>query len=102
MSHPEIILVGAWGAAHAITSAAVRLIESGSKFRPGQQVAGVLPNLPVRFGPVTRHAAKSLLTYADWVNQRKPFDVVQLVLPDPAGRWPEDPDYVSFPQPALG
>lgn len=99
--HAEIILVGAWTAAHAITSAAVRLIESGTTLSPGQEFAGVLPALPVRIGPVGTRARKELLTYADWVNRRQPFDAVQLILPDPAGRWPGDPDYVSFPQHSL-
>jgi hypothetical protein len=61
----------------------------------------VLDGYAVRFGPISEERRTELLTYADWANRRRPFEAIQLILPDSSGRWPEDPDYDSYPQPLL-
>ncbi len=101
LDHPEIIIVGRWKHAHAFVSEVVRLIQSGERFAPGDASDDVLPDLPVRFGAVSDHERKRLLTYADWANRRRPFGVVQLILPGPNGAWLWEPEYVALPQPLL-
>jgi hypothetical protein len=100
--HSEIALVGRWQHSHAIISAVVDLIDEGQSFVGGDTSEGVLPELTVRFDPVSDERRQELLTYASWANRRQPFQAVQLVLPDPAGRWPEDPGYHGHPQPLIG
>jgi hypothetical protein len=99
--HPELILVGAWTNAHAVLSAAVRLVESGTAFSAGDESNEVLGTYPVRLGAVNDERALELLTFAHWANRRRPFDALQLVLPDKAVRWPGEAGYDSYPQPLL-
>jgi hypothetical protein len=100
--HPELVLVGRWAQAHAILAAAVDLITGSRRLAPGEVSDQVLQDYEVRFGPVSHEQRVELLTYADWANRRRPFEALQLILPDSSGRWPEDPDYNAYPQPLLG
>jgi hypothetical protein len=100
-NHPELVLVGAWAHSHATLAAAVHLIEAGAGFRPGDYSSEVLEEYPVRFGAVSNEQAVGLLTYADWANQRQPFKALQLIVPDAAGRWPDEVGYDSHAQPLL-
>jgi Domain of unknown function (DUF4262) len=61
----------------------------------------VLEGYEVCFAAVTPTQREELLTYASWVNRRQPFDALQLILPDAAGRWPWDAGYASIQQPLL-
>ena len=101
LHHPEIVLVGRWAQAHGILAAVVDLIRDGQGFQPGDTSDEVLTRYEVRFGAVSEARRLTLLTYADWVNRRGPFDAIQLILPDSSGRWPDDSDYDSYPQPLL-
>ena len=100
--HPEIVLVGRWQHAHAIISNAVSLVSAGGRLAPGDELEHVLDDYTVRFGSVSEERRIELLTYADWANRRRPFEAIQLILPDRSGRWPDEPAYESFPQPLLG
>jgi hypothetical protein len=100
--HPELVLVGRWQQAHAILAAAVDLISGSRRLAPGEVSDQVLQGYEVRFGPVSDEQRVELLTYADWANRRRPFEALQLILPDSSGRWPEDPDYNAYAQPLLG
>jgi hypothetical protein len=100
--HPELILVGRWPHAHAILQTTVAVIEGGSRFGHGDESDEVLEGYPVRFHGVSRAWADHLLTYASWVHHRRPFEAVQLVLPDRETRWPWEPDYAGPPQPVIG
>jgi hypothetical protein len=100
-AHPELILVGGWQHAHAILAEVVALVDAGRRFGPGDMSDEVLDGYPVRFGPVSADRRIELLTYADWLNRRAPFDAVQLILPDRAGRWPDQTGYDAYPQPSL-
>jgi hypothetical protein len=99
---PELVLVGRWQQAHGIIAAAVESITGGRRRAPGEVSDEVLQGYDVRFGPVSDERRVELLTYADWANRRRPFEALQLILPDSSGRWPEDPQYDSYPQPLLG
>ena len=101
LKHPELVLVGRWPAAHPILAEVVRLIENGQRFAAGDVSDDVLDGYDVRFGAVSDARRKELLTFADWAGRRRPFDALQLVLPDRDGRWPDDPAYDSVPQPLL-
>ena len=100
-SHPELVLTGRWTQAHGILAAAVSAIEDGERFEVGSTSDRVLEGYSVRFGAVTPARRTELLTYASWANRRRPFDSLQLTLPDAVGRWPWDVDYGSVPQPLL-
>ena len=99
--HPEVILLGTWQHAHPFLNAVGDLVGEGRRFAPGVTSDEVLDEFTVRFDPVSDSCRTELLTLADWAAGRKPFDALQLVLPDTSGRWPEDPDYNGFPQPPL-
>jgi hypothetical protein len=99
--HPELILVGRWQHAHAILATVVSLIEEGRAFRPGDVTDCVLDGYDVRFGAVSPDRRSELLTYAAWLNRRRPFEALQVILPDRQGVWPDDPRYHAFPQPLL-
>jgi hypothetical protein len=99
--HPELVLVGRWQHAHAILATVVSLIEDGARFQVGDVTEEVLDDYPVRFGAVSASRRIELLTYADWVNRRRPFDALQVILPDRQHNWPEEARYGGFPQPML-
>jgi hypothetical protein len=99
--HPEIVLVGRWTHNHAILTSAVAQIDNGHRFQVGSVSDEVVQNYEVCFGAVSPARRDELLTYATWLNQGRPFDAVQLVLPDREGRWPWDDGYDSVPQPLL-
>jgi hypothetical protein len=100
--HPEFVLVGRWQQAHAILAAAVELVTGGRRLAAGEVSDEVLHGYDVRFGPVSDERRLELLTYVDWANRRRQFEALQIILPDSSGRWPEDPEYDSYPQPLLG
>jgi len=101
LDHPEIIVVGGWEHAHAFVSNVVEWIREGRRFAPGDTAEEVLVDLPVRFGAVSDANRTGMLTYADWANRRRPFEALQLVLPDPHGNWPWEPVYHGLEQPLL-
>jgi hypothetical protein len=100
-SHPELILVGRWQHAHPILAQVVSLIRDGRTFAAGDRSDEVLDDYEVSFGAVANHRRLELLTWADWLNKGAQFDALQLILPDRAGAWPNDPVYKAFPQPLL-
>jgi hypothetical protein len=100
-AHPELVLVGRWGDNHSIVSAAVIEIENGSRFAAGDRSDAVLEDYEVCFGEVAPARRDELLTYASWANRRRPFEALQIVIPDGNRRWPWDAAYDSVPQPLL-
>jgi hypothetical protein len=100
--HPELVLVGRWQYAHGILGAAVELVGEGARLAPGDESDDVVEGYPVRFGAVSDEQRAELLTYAEWLYGGRPFAALQLILPDGAGRMPDDPGYDGYPQPLLG
>ncbi|MDQ6803609.1 MAG: DUF4262 domain-containing protein [Actinomycetota bacterium] len=100
-AHPELILVGRWQHAHPFLAQAVSLVKEGHRFAPGDSSTDVLDGYPVRFGVVSDFRRIELLTCVDWLNRGRAFSALQLILPDRAGRWPDDPAYDAYPQPLL-
>jgi hypothetical protein len=99
--HPELVLVGRWQYAHGILGAAVELVHEGTRLAPGDESDDVLEGYPVRFGAVADDRRRELLTHADWLYGHRPFAALQVILPDGAGRMPDEPDYDGYPQPLL-
>ena len=101
--HPELVITGGMPdrQAHDILWQVVRLIEGGAAFAPGDESDEVLYEARARFGPVSRRWHKEILTFADWAARRKRFDAVQILLPDRAGRFPDEPAHSGPPQPLL-
>ena len=102
--HPELALVGPLpdDRAHDILWEVVHLIEDGRVFAAGDESDEILVGYATRFGPVSQHWKKEVLTFADWAARRKPFEALQILLPDKAGRFPDEPGYDGAPQPLLG
>jgi hypothetical protein len=100
--HPELVLVGRWQYAHGILGAAVELVHEGARLAPGDESDEVLEGYPVRFGAVADDRRRELLTHAGWLYGDRPFAALQVILPDGAGRMPDDPGYDGYPQPLLG
>jgi hypothetical protein len=99
--HPEVVLVGGWQRAHPFLNAVGDLVRDGRRFLAGDTSDQVLDGLVVRFDAVSEICRNDLLTWAHWAVHRQHFEALQLVLPDTSGRWPGDPDYNGFAQPAL-
>jgi hypothetical protein len=100
-SHPELVLVGRWKHAHAVLATAVSHIDEGARYEPGSTSDQIVEGYSVRFADVSPERRTELLTYASWANRRRPFEALQLVVPDASGRWPWDAAYDSIPQPLL-
>ncbi len=100
-AHPELILIGRWQHAHAILGAVVSLVSDGHRFAAGDESDEVLDGYRVSFAAVSEQRRVELLTCVDWLHHGGPFEALQLILPDSAGRWPEDPAYNAFSQPRL-
>ncbi len=101
-THPELVLVGRWQQAHAILAAAVSLIDEGVHFAPGDRTDEVLEGYSVCLREVSAPRRTELLTCASWANRRRPFEALQLILPDRLARWPWEFGYDAYPQPLLG
>jgi hypothetical protein len=99
--HPELVLVGSWQYAHGILGAAVELVGEGARLAAGDESDDVVEGYPVRFGPVSDEQRVELLTHAEWLYGGKEFAALQLILPDGAGRMPDDAGYDGYPQPLL-
>ena len=100
--HPELVIVGRWGHSHSYLSAFADLIRDGRRFAAGDSTDEILDGYDVRLGTVTDDHRLALLTWTDWTLGRRPFAALQVILPDRAGHWPDDPDYVGYAQPLLG
>ncbi len=100
-AHPEIVLLGEWQHAHPYLNVVGELVRDGHRFSPGDTSDEVLDGFVVRFEAVIETCRNDLLTWSHWAAGRRPFDALQLVLPDTSGRWPGDPAYNGFAQPAL-
>ena len=101
--HAELVLVGDLpdDRAHDILWEVVHLIEDGASFAPGDESDLILHELPARFGPVSAHRRKELLTFSDWAARRRRFEAVQLLVPDREGTFPDEDAYAGPPQPLL-
>lgn len=101
LAHPELILVGRWAHAPQILRVIVDSIRQGQRLRPGEETDAVFPDRLVRFGAVSDRNRLFLLTYADWANNRRRFEAIQVIVQDQHNRWPQEPDYAGVPQPLL-
>jgi hypothetical protein len=91
-SHPELV-VAALSAqvAHGLITAAVRLIDSGTRLEDGGQYSEIAEGLPIRARAVTPHnCAVTFGATRLWYGQDVPR--LQLVWPDTRGRFPGDPE----------
>src|SRR6476469_10971713 len=91
--HPELVLVGRWQHAHGFLGAAVDVVREGTRLAPGDESDDVLEGYPVRFGAVSAARRADLLSRAVWLYRHRPFESLQVLLPDGGGRMPDEPDY---------
>ncbi len=81
-------------------------VAAGEIFQPGERYEDFVGNWPVIFfDDLDQDAALQHLTWTDWYYDRKPFPIVQCVLPDPEnGKFPWEEgcsDYSRQSQPLL-
>jgi hypothetical protein len=90
---PEIIVFGVELATmHEILNVCGEKVQAGETLALGSPVAEVLKGYEVRFRAVrARTSYDEHLGYAIWFYDGREFPVVQLLWPDKAGRFPDDP-----------
>ena len=107
MAFELIVAGGSWGGMRAIATVLEALPSDYdlpvvvALHRPPGTTDELLEGFTVRFGPVGDTPRRHLLTWADWVIQRRPFEALQLVLPDTAGRGTPSSS-TSIPRPTRG
>lgn len=90
--HPELVVAGLPGpTAHELITAAVRLIDSGTRLEDSRQYGGIIQDFPVLARAVTPQSCvvqfgATRLWYGGDVPR------LQLVWPDRQGRFPGDPE----------
>jgi hypothetical protein len=89
--HPELVITGLPpAAAHGVLAEAVEVIRSGTPLAPGRDYAGIAAGFPVRFRDVDQDACRHPLSVTTrFYGKRVP--ALQLVWPDPQGRFPGEP-----------
>ena len=89
--HPELVITGLPPkAAHGILAGAIKVIRSGTPLAPGREYQDIARGFPVRFRAVDQGACRHPLSVTTRFYGRQ-VPAVQLVWPDPAGRFPGEP-----------
>ncbi|WP_205698341.1 DUF4262 domain-containing protein [Conexibacter sp. SYSU D00693] len=93
--HAELVLVGRFEHAHRTLAGLVERIAGGETLSAGREVDGV------RLGAVSAMRRHELLQLSAWAAEGEPFDALQVLVPDEAGRFPDQDGYAGPPQPLL-
>lgn len=89
--HPELVICGLPArAAHGVLTAAVELIERGSRFGDGDERDGIAQGFPLRFRAIPLDRC-SLEFHVSDVHYGHKAGRLQVVWPDPDCRFPSDP-----------
>jgi hypothetical protein len=89
---PEVIVFGLpQDVAEELLQAIADGCEGGATYVAGTKHEGLLQGYPVRFLEVPAAARGDWFAAAQWAYEGAEFPAVQLVWPDPQGRWPWDP-----------
>jgi hypothetical protein len=99
---PEVVVTGLNpNSGAALINTALKLAEAGEKLEEGVDYTEIA-NMPVRFKRVTEASASEHMTMAiSYAKALKvPFEALQMVYPDPKGRFPWDEGY-DFPRQEL-
>jgi len=97
--HPELIITGMHGeTAHAVLAMLIEDgIDAGASYEAGQEypdlLAGRNRNYPAAFRQVTQANIEDKLAIAGRWNAFEEFPALQLVYPDPAGKFPWEDGY---------
>jgi Domain of unknown function (DUF4262) len=87
--HPEIIVFGLeLETMHTVINDAGERIRQGQKYEPQQRYDDLLQNYECEFRAVNLAHYDGLLNYALWYYQGSGFPTLQLIWPDPDGRFP--------------
>ena len=105
--HPEIIVVNLpQRIAKQVLGTLHDRVRAGETFEPDKLYAEVLRNYDVAIQDVPPDAQADHFRWADWFHQEHgewPFATVQMVWPDPHGKFPWEPGYEAeaCPQPVF-
>jgi len=90
--HPELIVVGlAPDVGHALLNLAGESIRQGGRYAEGIDYDDLLRGHACRFRDVPVSQFRPYLGWALWFYEGPSFPALQLIWPDPDGRWPWDP-----------
>jgi len=89
--HPEIILFGLdLDVMHRLINDAAEQIRQGERYEVGRRYDDLLAGYGCEFRQVDSKHCRRLLTYAFWYYKGSAFPALQLIWPDPEGRFPWD------------
>ena len=95
--HPELIVVGLpLEVAHAVLNVAGQLIRRGVRYSEGPDFDDILENRACVFRTMPESRYRDYLGWALWFYDGASFPALQLIWPDPQGRWPWDPDVAAW------
>lgn len=91
--HPELVVFGAdLERIGPLLNAVAARVAAGRRLEAGTQLSGVLRDLPLAVREVAPRWIQSFLGNAAWYAGRPDLPALQIFWPDPAGRFPWDPD----------
>lgn len=91
---PELILVGLEPAiARSALNRTASRLAAGEKLRNGQPLLEIIAGMSVIPRSVPPDVAERMMRFTHLLAMNKPWSAIQIVWPDPAGRFPGDPQY---------
>ena len=92
LGHPELIVFSLNGkVAHGVFWDMFRAIRDGREFPIGQRVQGIFNGADAMLLPVAMHHYREHLLSARWFYVNEDCPCLQLIWPDPKGRFPWEP-----------
>jgi hypothetical protein len=96
LGHPEIVI---FGLDHKLSATIINIIgkeiRSGRPFREAGLYEGLIEGFACKIRPVSKSSHKDYLGYAMWyrrhIGQAGTLEAVQLLWPDKAGLFPDEP-----------
>lgn len=105
LGQPEVLVLGLPAdVAQALINRVADLVDEGRRFADGDTVHDIADGFPVVFRAVPAAQAAAHCKWIAWYHEGAPVEVLQLVYPDRAGRWPWEAgidDAFAWQQPVL-
>lgn len=92
--HPEVVLYGLpQGDAMGLLNNLARRVKAGERFGHGQRVSRLMAEHDALLAHVPAEYREGVCSIASDLYAGTAFEVLQLIWPDPAGKFPGDPGY---------
>ncbi len=93
-AHPELIIFGNdFSVLAPLLNALGERLRAGNRFESDAELSGVLEGLPLAFRSVAAKWIEPFLGNAAWHYKRERIDALQCFWPDPAARFPWQPEF---------